>query len=232
MVLVWIVASPHGTDRPGGGRQGKHAMRRLLPKADWFQHLCAQCGVEPEWKPTVDKQDRRGNSLVGVAQIEPGTTYDGELTLWGNECDYLHEYFKCAEDAYSARVVRFMRLDQPLEMFRREVAPRSSRLRARHVDTCTFLTGESGIFKPIDFTSDSVGALSGSRDDRRSCTVADFFSEHGHADSSIETACALTLVRPIAELIVKGHWSDVMLLGRWRHTLFERFPPAVWLCGH
>ena len=198
MVLAWLVAYPAAARRAESSDQ-----RLVLPLPQWLEDRCAANDALPV---KLGKTDRVTFKCLGLLHLDAGVEYAGPLTIFNKEFFVLFQYFGRRRDAFSFRVKAATRVEPTFVTSCSSLASRhgtSNRHRSR-IGVEVFLDlGHSVAYPTVDWLADQPELLAWAQR-----------VQPGEALSG-KNIPMLQVTSPIAELIMHGAWSEVMVLGRW-----------------
>ncbi len=216
-----------------GGREPKARVEATLPRPEWLQrrlrllHLPTG-GETPEYCCS-------GLPLLGFAFVRQGTVWEGPLTEVSREFDLQRHCFADPSDAFSLRVEAVFRLREAVGLYLAYPgggAPGSGGRapeRARASAQCVQLPSMRNMaFVPVLPCSLDLGSMAGER-----MSLAG--GARGHDTAANVLRCAgqtmhelvcLSVLAPVAELVIHGEWRDIVWLARWTfpRLLFENWP--------
>lgn len=188
----------------------------LVPRLPWLEHLFEAEGVEANWSRNRDDNLVHPFWIVGLLRVEQGIPYTGLLTQWPRETYALHEFYRRPKDGFSAKVLSIFVLDELIPVFHKF----DKRSRA------TPLLNHDGVFLPcglplriLQISGAVVGEVGGP------VTVAGVL--HRWENPPADGIHAHMLPQPVADLAMRGRWSNLLFLTRWPQacSLFGGFPP-------
>ena len=215
MAVVWLASVPVHNLR-GGTRRFL-----TLPRLPWFEDHLRVHNVECSWENTWSVRNRTVGdvSIIGLVKLRAGLAYDGLLTPWSRESYLQHQFYECPLDAFSAVILEAFVLADALVVYERL----DDRARVHAMQ----LMRESALYLPVGFTDALVGGKMGrlaARDGNgTSMSVRDVLARWGCGFDLYMT----TAVQPLAQLVMKKGWSELVFVARWKYalTLMQDFPP-------
>ncbi|CAE7589529.1 unnamed protein product [Symbiodinium sp. CCMP2592] len=225
MVLVWICSFSY----PAFRLYDKSCRQQRLctfPPEEWFDDRLRLAGLnlKPQHR---SKQNVRPLKARALCDIEPGKFNSGILTPWTLEEDFQLRYLRCPVDAYSVRVKACWEVEgSGIPNTACELHFRQS---LKGGDGITLVSLQHPMFMPRQCDVNDLKVHSSGHPE------SVFTVEAVAASRGLEGPCvAIAMPDTLVELMLRGRWSDIILLQRW-HTsacpaqvLFANWPPLQW----
>ena len=207
---MWLALAPYPPRArrlriAGGNDDGRSTQRvRLsLPLTPWLQDRLERHEIAFDRDATDVRHSRSCLTITGLVRVQEGVCWDGPLTQLTPEGALLHEYFVRPSDAFTLNIIQAFKLVEPVKIF----------------------CAQSRLGVPWDITRLLLGSkphpqfmpLSGST---TACSFRDIErSVGGSLKGSASKIFAWPLVEPISNLALKGQWSELVGMGRWKDVV-------------
>ena len=112
-----LLAARYG--RKNWADQSQAGRKRAAPQAKWIDDLCQRHGLRDMLAEHVRTEKKRPDGFLDcpvLASVEPGQQYDGTLTPFTDQEEFLFQQFGESVDCYSLTVKKFVLLRPPLSM--------------------------------------------------------------------------------------------------------------------
>jgi hypothetical protein len=178
-------------------------------------------GVQIAWSGDLKPRDPF-LLIVGIVDVSPGHVWSGPATPFSKEAYALKRYHQDAADCFSIRVERVFELTAPVPL--KLVFDQRGDLRTPKLEHARFTP--YGLSALLEAQGRDMSRASG-----ETCIVRHALAAWGHGDVDIDKVPLHAIVKPVADLVLKRRWSELLLLARWHlhPPLFSDFPPGQWL---
>ena len=206
-----------------------HAHHLRLPEqASWLRLLAQVENVSLSWKYVTVLQSQK-YSLVGLADVDISSVrpWRGSLTAWSREAFALHEYYNNPVDSFIVQAKYSFKLEEARSVFHKLDK------RAREVE----VNGSDGIFQPSGVSFAALGDCVGTEtkihdafaEPPRRARLCDVLGKFGlTCQQELDTVAACMLPQPVADLVMKGCWADLLWMSRWKWFQSPFSQSAMW----
>ena len=233
----WRMRIPVPPGIPGETEGSQLRLDIALPEPDllprWFVDKLKAHSLDPEG----GSAPQQGLSIIGLARVGQGLCFEDRLTRFSPQATLQWDMYFQPLDAFVIHIEESWLLKTPIRV---EYCVPQWRHERYIGPPLQVRRGKYQAFWPADGVPLSSVLISDSEERRRQCptlTVGRVLASGGYTidivqGKTIQLPC-LQVLSPLAELICKGAWKDLLWLARWPFPKdwiwSEVFPPRDWV---
>jgi len=171
-----------------------------LPSPDWYSRRVRSHNLDPNGgsAPKLTGQFRhRGATIIGLVRVAEGPYYEGPMTQFSAEAQLQWESYYEPLDAFVIQIEESWQLESPYHV---------ENCAGKDNSNCSISLGLRQSFMPVNPPPPRTRLLG--QQGRTEVARLPF------GQALAQTPC-LQVQSPIAELICKGSWRDLLWLARW-----------------